>query len=91
MTITRRKTQFVQGWLMHDRFVMKNASGAPYEFLWANPYQPGLAMIICRCDYHDKRAGRLFVRSSWEEDATWFGYRTARRKCFAKGSRSRCR
>ena len=68
------QTQFVQGWLMHDRFVMKTLLGAPYEFLWANPYQPGLSYDHMPLRYHDKRAGRLFVRSSWEEDATWIGY-----------------
>src|SRR3954453_23975021 len=36
------ETQFVQGWLMHDRFLMRGVLGAPYEFLWANPYHPGL-------------------------------------------------
>ena len=68
------QTQFVQGWLMHDRFVMKTLLGAPYEFLWANPYQPGLSYDHMPLRFHDKRAGRLFVRSSWEEDATWIGY-----------------
>ena len=37
-----QETQFLQGWLLLDRFVLKSAFGAPYEFLWANPYQPGL-------------------------------------------------
>jgi hypothetical protein len=67
-------SQFVQGWLMHDRFSLRTLLGTPYEFLWANPYQPGLSYDHMPLRYHDKRAGRLFVRSSWDEDATWIGY-----------------
>ena len=36
-------TQVLQGWLMHDKYLMRGAFGIPYEFLWANPYQPGLS------------------------------------------------
>ena len=68
------ETQFVQGWLMHDRFQLKGVFGAPYEFLWANPYQPGLSFDKVPLRYHDARNGRLFLRSSWDEDAVWVGY-----------------
>lgn len=37
------ENQFLQGWLIHDRFLMKGMFGIVYEFLWANPYQPGLS------------------------------------------------
>ena len=67
-------TQFVQGWLMHDRFALRGPFGAPYEFLWANPYQPGLSYAHLPMHFHDSQAGRLFMRSSWDEDATWLGY-----------------
>ena len=40
----------LQGWLMHDSFMLKSTFGAPYEFLWANPYQPGLS-------YYPRAAG----------------------------------
>jgi len=66
-------TQFLQGWLMHDRYQLRTPLGAPYEFLWANPYQPGLSYYQVPLVYYNPDAGRLFVRSSWEEDATWFG------------------
>lgn len=66
--------QFVQGWLMHDRFALRGALGAPYEFLWANPYQPGLSYAHLPLRFHDERSGRLFLRSSWDEDALWLGY-----------------
>jgi hypothetical protein len=68
------ETQFVQGWLMIDRFTMRGPLGAVYEFLWANPYQPGLSYEHVPLRYHDKLAGRLFLRSSWDEDALWVGY-----------------
>jgi hypothetical protein len=68
------ETQFVQGWLMNDRFTMRGPFGVVYEFLWANPYQPGLSYEHVPLHYHDKLAGRLFLRSSWDEDALWVGY-----------------
>jgi hypothetical protein len=69
-----QETQFLQGWLQHDRFVLRSAFGAPYEFLWANPYQPGLPFEKLPLVHHDSRSGTLFVRSAWEEDATWLAY-----------------
>jgi hypothetical protein len=30
-------SQFLQGWLTNDRFLMREAYGIPYELLWANP------------------------------------------------------
>ncbi len=66
--------QFAQGLLMNDRFVMRDGLGAPYEFLWANPYQPGLAYQTLPLVFHDATTGHVFARTSWEEDATWIGY-----------------
>jgi hypothetical protein len=66
-----QSTQFLQGWLMQDRFLMRSPLGAPYEFLWANPYLPGLSFDYMPDLYH--APGRLFVRSSWDENAVWFG------------------
>jgi hypothetical protein len=67
------ETQYAQGFLIADRFIMRDAFGAPYEFLWANPYQPGLAYALLPPEFYDARRGALFVRSSWNEDARWFG------------------
>jgi hypothetical protein len=66
--------QFLQGWLMHDNFQMRGMLGAPYELLWANPYQPGLSYFHVPLLLHDELFGRLFIRASWEQDAKWFGY-----------------
>jgi hypothetical protein len=67
------ENQFLQGWLIQDRFSLLTSFGAPYEYLWANPYQPGLSYFLLPLVFHDENSGALFVRSSWEEDADWFG------------------
>jgi hypothetical protein len=68
------ESQILQGWLMHDNFMMRGTFGVTYEFLWANPYQPGLSYYLTPLVFHDDLFGRLFVRSSWEENAKWLGY-----------------
>jgi hypothetical protein len=67
------ENQYLQGWLNQDRFAMLTPLGAPYEFLWANPYQPGLSFYQLPTVFHDPNTGALFARSSWDEDADWFG------------------
>ncbi|MBM3739616.1 MAG: hypothetical protein FJW39_27935 [Acidobacteria bacterium] len=67
-----QEVQFVQGWLMQDRFLMKSSYGIPYEYLWANPYQPGLSFHYLPNVFHDPSSGRLLIRSTWEDDAVWF-------------------
>jgi hypothetical protein len=68
-----RENQYVQGWLVLDRYMLRSPYGAPYEFLWANPYQPGLAYAGLPLLFYDKSSGALFVRSGWGDDAAWFG------------------
>ena len=79
-------TQFLQGWLMQDRFLMRSPLGAPYELLWANPYLPGLSFSYMPDLYHGH--GRLFARSSWEEDATWFGLWDGEAQIYRDGQRT---
>lgn len=67
-------TQLLQGWLMHDRYELRGAFGAPYEFLWANPYQPGLSYDHAPLVWHNADFGHLFVRSDWDDSAEWFGF-----------------
>jgi len=78
-------TQVLQGWLMHDRFMLRGTFGAPYEFLWANPYQPGLSYYLVPLVYYNPDFGRLFVRSNWEENAKWFGYFDGIMQLFEEG------
>jgi hypothetical protein len=79
------ESQLLQGWLMHDQFMLRGTFGAPYEFLWANPYQPGLSYYLVPLVYHNPDFGKLFVRSSWEDDARWFGYFDGGAQMFADG------
>jgi hypothetical protein len=68
--------QVLQGWLMNDRFLMRGPFGIAYEFLWANPYQPGLSYYHVPLVFRDDTLGLLFMRSSWDDDAKWLGYFT---------------
>src|SRR5262249_32442584 len=77
--------QYVQGWLMQDRYMMRAALGAPDEFLWANPYQPGLSFSQAPLIVHDPVSGHLFARTSWDEDATWIGYFDGHLQLFRDG------
>ncbi|HMD51050.1 MAG TPA: hypothetical protein VKG79_18180, partial [Bryobacteraceae bacterium] len=79
------ENQFLQGWLIQDRFMMQGTFGAPYEFLWANPYQPGLSYFQLPVLYHDAHTGALFVRSNWEDDAVWFGLYQGEAQLFEDG------
>ena len=79
--------QFLQGWVTHDQFMMRSPLGAPYEFLWANPYQPGLSYYYAPLVLHDAAGGQLFVRSSWDDDANWFGFINGRGQAFTAGTR----
>jgi hypothetical protein len=79
------ENQYLQGWLIQDRFMMQGILGAPYEFLWANPYQPGLSYFQLPVIYHDARTGTLFVRSNWEDEAVWFGLYQGEAQLFQDG------
>ncbi|HYA16693.1 MAG TPA: hypothetical protein VEF06_04465 [Bryobacteraceae bacterium] len=79
-------SQLLQGWVTNDRFLMRGAAGIGYEFLWANPYQPGLSYHHVPLAFHDEIGGQLFVRSSWEDDAAWAGFFAGQLQLFADGS-----
>jgi len=79
------ENQFLQGWLMQDHFLMRGGFGVPYEFLWANPYQPGLSYFQMPLVYHDSLSGHLFARTSWDENATWLGYFDGHLQLFRDG------
>jgi hypothetical protein len=79
------ESQFLQGWLMRDRFIMRDSLGAVYEFLWANPYQPGLNYDQVPLVFHEPETGEVFARTGWDEDATWIGYFDGRLQLFQNG------
>lgn len=85
LDVNAAESQVLQGWLMHDHFMLRGTYGAPYEFLWANPYQPGLSYYHVPLIYHNADFGKLFVRSSWDEDAEWFGYFDGVMQMFSEG------
>lgn len=82
------EAQALQSWLLQDRFLMRGALGIVYEYLWANPYQPGITFHVLPNLFHDKRNGRLFLRSSWEEEATFFAYDHGKGQVFDAGKRA---
>jgi hypothetical protein len=79
------ENQYLQGWLIQDRFSMQTPFGAPYEFLWANPYQPGLSFYHLPLIFHDADSGALFLRSSWDDDSDWFGLYAGSAELFHDG------
>jgi len=79
------ETQVLQGWLMHDKYLMRGALGTPYEFLWADPYQPGLSYYHVPTIFYAPEFGRLFVRSTWDDSAEWFGHFDGVMQSFADG------
>ncbi len=83
------ETQLLQGFLMNDRFVMRGTFGITYEMLWANPYQPGLSYYHVPLAIHDEIGGQLFVRSAWEDDASWIGFFEGQLQLFENGSVTR--
>jgi hypothetical protein len=66
-------SQYLQGWVIPDRLELRTPFGAPYEFLWADPYQPGLSYYQFRLSDYNPETGTLLVRSSWDEGADWLG------------------
>ncbi len=79
------ESQVLQGWLMHDRFILKSTFGTPYEFLWANPYQPGLSYYHVPLVYYNPDFGALYIRSTWDETARWFGFFDGTMQLFEDG------
>jgi hypothetical protein len=79
------ETQYLQGWLMQDRFMMRDPLGVVYEFLWANPYQPGLSYSLLPLVFHDGATGHVFARASWDEDADWIAYFDGNLQLFRDG------
>lgn len=63
--------QYVQGWAMEDPRVIREGPGVGYEFLWADPYLPGLSFYNLDPWAYDPDAGLLYARTTWEPDSCW--------------------
>ena len=79
--------RFLQGWLRHDAYSLNTPLGAVYEFLWVNPYLPGLSFFSAPVSSQDKLRGRLFVRAGWQDDDMWAGYIDGEFQIHADGKR----
>lgn len=73
-----REFQFIQGWIRDDNYLLRSPMAAPYEFLWVNPYLPGLTPQSAPLLEHDPVRGRLYGRQSWQRPTTWVGYANSR-------------
>ena len=63
-------SQFLQGWAMEDRFTIRDGPGVAYEFLWANPYLPGVSYQNMDPWVYDEK-GLLLARGGWSQSACW--------------------
>lgn len=62
-------SQYVQGWAIEDRQMVRDGPGVAYELLWGNPYLPGVGYQNLDPWVYDD--GRLFARSDWNANACW--------------------
>lgn len=63
-------SQFLQGWLRNDSYTLRGPLGALYEFLWINPYLPGLAPASAPKWTFDPVRSRIFA----QREEGWMGY-----------------
>lgn len=64
-------SQFLQGWAIEDRQMVREGPGVAYELLWADPYLPGVGYQNLDPWWYDEASGRLLARTNWEPDACW--------------------
>jgi hypothetical protein len=64
-------SQFLQAWAMEDARVIRSGAGVAYEYLWANPYLPGVSYYNLDPWSYDPDGGVLYARSSWDKDSCW--------------------
>lgn len=68
-------SQYVQAWAIEDRQMLKEGPGVAYEFLWADPYLPGVGyQNLEPWNYNEK--GRLFARTTWDAESCWIAIST---------------
>jgi hypothetical protein len=66
-----QSSSYVQGWSLEDPKRVQDGPGVAYEFLWANPYLPGLGYYNMDLWVYDQPAGLLLARKSWDSDSCW--------------------
>lgn len=68
-------SQFLQGWAMEGRQMLRDGPGVAYELVWGDPYLPGVAYQNMDPWIYDP-TGLLFARTGWEENACWVAIRS---------------
>jgi len=68
-------SQFLQAWAIEDRQMLRDGPGVAYEFLWADPYLPGVGYQNLEPWSYDP-SGRLFARANWDANACWISIST---------------
>ncbi len=64
-------SSFVQGWAMEDPKMVHEGPFIAEEFLWANPYLPGLGYYNMDLWAYDAPSGLLLARKSWHAESCW--------------------
>lgn len=63
--------QFLQGWAMEDRQMLRDGPGVLYELLWADPYLPGVGYQNLDPWLYDDASDMLLARSDWSPKPCW--------------------
>ena len=64
-------SQFLQGWAIEDRQMIREGPGVAYELLWADPYLPGVGYQNLDPWWYDEANDRLLARTNWEPNSCW--------------------
>jgi len=68
-------SQFLQAWAIEDRQTVHEGEGVAYEFLWGDPYLPGVGYQNLDPWFYDESRGTLVGRSDWMPSACWIRIR----------------
>ncbi len=68
-------SQFLQGWAMEDRQLIREGPGVAYELLWGDPYLPGVSYQNLDPWSYDASA-HLFARTNWSPTSCWISVST---------------
>lgn len=64
-------SQFLQAWAIEDRQTVHEGEGVAYEYLWGDPYLPGVGYQNLDPWFYDESRGMLVGRSNWTPSACW--------------------
>ena len=62
-------TQFLQSWVLQSDQMIREGPGVGYEFLWADPYLPGVSYQNMEPWIYTN--GHLFARTDWTPHSCW--------------------